>query len=104
MFVSSQPPLHSATGIIEEVDVPGRAVRVLVDGASRLFDVAADGEIQLYGEPVKLRLLQPRDVVQVLFTRWEDRSVAQAIRANWWLARNGDDAQADGLKGLPRGA
>ena len=35
MFVSSQPPLHSATGIIEEVDVPGRAVRVLVDGVFR---------------------------------------------------------------------
>ena len=105
MILSSQPqPLQNATGIVEEVDVLARAVRVLVDGVSRTFDVPSDCVIQLYGEPVKLRLLQPRDVVQVVFTRGEDAVVAHVVRANWWLVADQRICPSPSLKSLPRGA
>src|SRR5262249_33980857 len=90
MVVASQfQAIQSATGIVEEVDVPARTVRVLVDGVSRTFDVASDCVIHLYGEPVKLRLLQPRDVVHILFTATDDTNVAHALQANWWLVQRG---------------
>ena len=105
MILSSQPqPLQSLTGIVEEVDVLARAVRVLVDGVPCSFDVASECVIELYGEPVKLRLLQPRDVVQVLFTRSEDAAVAHAVRANWWLVSDQRIHRSRPLDSLPRGA
>ena|SRR5437868_7526335 len=102
--VAQSQPIHSATGIVEEVDVPARVVRVLVDGVSRTFDVASDCAIHLYGEPVKLRLLQPRDVVHILFTRADDTAVAHTLRANWWLVPGQDPAKPADLMSLQRGA
>ena len=85
MVMSPLPQsLHVAMGVIEEVDVLARALRVQVDGVSRAFDVAPDCVIHLYGEPVKLRLLQPRDVVHVMFTREDDATVAHAGSGTRW--------------------
>jgi hypothetical protein len=77
--------VRTATGILLEVDVPGRELKVFADGASQAFDVATDCPVYLHGERVRLRLLQPGDYAQVCYTHEAGAAVARSIRVNWWF-------------------
>jgi len=76
---------HEVSGLIRELDVPGRQLTVLVDGTEVCFDVAPDCTVLLHDDRVKLRLLQPRDHARVVYTESADGPVAHAIRVGWWL-------------------
>jgi hypothetical protein len=70
------PTRSAIRGIVEAVDVLQRTVRIVADGLPRTLDLAPDCRIHLCGEPVKLRLLQPGDVVHV---QLDDRGAATAV-------------------------
>src|SRR5690349_10629473 len=72
-----------AVGIVQQVDVPGRALTLLTRDAVREFDVAADCAVLLHGERVKLRLLQPKDYAHVVYSRTRGRRVAHCVEVGW---------------------
>jgi hypothetical protein len=69
-----------AEGIVQHVDRLTREVGVQVGGTLLVFDVPADCAIHLNGERVRLRLLLPRDRVEVVYSPGSDRLVAHSIR------------------------
>ena len=79
---------HEISGVIGELDVPGRRLTVLVNGAPMEFDVAPDCTVWLHEDRVKLRLLQPRDYARVDYTDSAEGPVAHAIRVNWWFGES----------------
>jgi hypothetical protein len=66
-------------GIIEQVDVMNREVRVLHEHRSERFDVPVDCLILLNDERVKLRLLQPTDPVTVQYVPQQGIPAARLI-------------------------
>ena len=52
-------------GRIAGLNPPTREVTLLVDGQTIELDLAPDCLIELHGEPVRLRMLQVGDIVQV---------------------------------------
>ena len=73
--------VQETAGVIEEIDLLARFVRVHVAGVLLDFDVAGDCVVTLHGERVKLRLLQPGDPVRVSFTEEADRRLARILWA-----------------------
>ena len=69
----------SAQGAVQRVDTVGREITVLLPTGLAVFDVPSDCPVLLRGEPIKLRLLQPRDQVQVTFSDCQGRLVARFV-------------------------
>lgn len=83
----------SSVGVVQHVDTVNREVTAFVDGALRTFDVPIGCEVILHGEPVKLRMVQPRDRVKITYTRRGSLQVALRIavqpdEAAWCTARD----------------
>ena len=108
---SNTATLDEAVGVIQEVDVLGRTLTVLVNGVPRVFDVAPDCPVVLHGERVKLRLVQPEDHVHVIYGPAPAGLLAQAVEVDWRLPglpegqsaqpsqdRPPSDLQSDGLR------
>jgi hypothetical protein len=77
----SQPiaTAERAQGAVQRVDTVGREITVLLPTGLAVFDVPSDCPVLLRGEPIKLRLLQPRDQVRVTFSDCQGRLVAQFV-------------------------
>ncbi len=58
-----------SVGVVHRVDMVNRELTVLVNGAPLTFDVPVGCEIDLHGERVRFRMVQPRDRVRVRHTR-----------------------------------
>lgn len=69
-----------AVGAIQSIDPQTRELRVLADGASLEMLVPPDCLIFLNQERVKLRLLQPQDVVEVGYSCYQGVLMAHAVR------------------------
>ena len=70
MLVAPSNPASSllqAHGIIQQLDIVNRELRVVVNETAICFDVPPDCEVVLNEEQVKLRLLQPTDRVTVFY-------------------------------------
>jgi hypothetical protein len=67
-------------GTVQRVDLLGREVRVLVEGVPWDFAVPPTCPVVLNEERVKLRLLQPQDTVEVVFSRAGGQAVAHSVR------------------------
>jgi hypothetical protein len=70
-------------GTIQQLDLLARELCVLVDGSSREFAVPPACRVVLNAERVKLRLLQPQDAVEVVYSLSGGQAVAQSVRVLW---------------------
>jgi len=68
-----------AQGSVQRVDTVGREIIVLLPTGLAVFDVPCDCSILLRGEPVKLRVIQPGDQVQIEFCDRQGMLVAQLL-------------------------
>ena len=68
-----------AQGSVQRVDTVGREIIVLLPTGLAVFDVPCDCSILLRGEPVKLRVIQPGDQVQIAFCHRQGMLVAQRL-------------------------
>ena len=87
-------------GTLRLIDALARELTLCANGAEIRFDVPVDCQIQLNGERVKLRLLQPLDHAQIFFEECKGSRLARSIRVNWlWAAGSGrlDGANGAGL-------
>lgn len=71
--------LHSV-GMVHRVDTVNRELTVFVNGELLAFDVPVGCEVNLHGEPVKLRMVQPQDRVQITYIRHDGLRVARTIK------------------------
>ena len=78
MAMSSQPITVASAhqGSVQRVDTVGREIIVLLPTGLAVFDVPCDCSILLRGEPVKLRVIQPGDQVQIAFSDRQGMRVA----------------------------
>lgn len=87
-------------GTVETIDLVGRELHILTDAGLMRLDVPVLCQIIMYEDRVRLRMLQPSDVVEVTFT-WElGQAVAQSIEVHGLLQRElhaGRRAIAKGL-------
>jgi hypothetical protein len=81
MAMSSQPisGAERVQGSVQRVDTVGREIIVLLPRGLAVFDVPCDCSILLRGEPVKLRVIQPGDQVQIAFCDLQGMLVAQLL-------------------------
>ena len=79
--VSLQPNTKTerAHGAVHRVDTVEREISVLISTGLAVFDVPSDCPILLRGEPIKLRLIQPRDQVRIAFTDYQGRLIAHLL-------------------------
>lgn len=68
-----------AWGIVQNVDLVGRDMTVLLQTGIEVFDIPPDCPILLHGEQIKLRIVQPRDHVWIAFNRQSERLVAEKL-------------------------
>ena len=68
-----------AQGAVQRVDTVEREITVLLSTGLEVFDVPSDCPIRLRGEPIKLRLIQPRDQVRITFADHQGRLIAQLL-------------------------
>jgi hypothetical protein len=66
-------------GIVQDVNLLDRDLTVSAGMEAAVFDVPPDCPVFLHGERIKLRLLQPRDIVSIAFVRCDERLVAQKV-------------------------
>ena len=66
-------------GEVRNIDPVNREITLRVQGESVTLDVPTDCTILLRGEPVKLRLIQPRDRLHVKAERIQDRCIARMV-------------------------
>jgi len=66
-------------GTVQRVDTVEREISVLLPTGLAVFDVPSDCPILLRGDPIKLRLIQPRDQVRIAFSDHEGRLIAQLL-------------------------
>lgn len=66
-------------GTLLQVDVVGREIVVLLPKGMAVFDVPPDCLVRLRGEPIKLRLIQPRDRVRIAFDDHQGRLIAHLL-------------------------
>jgi len=85
MISSTSGLVHEVCGVIDNVDVPGRQLTMIVDEKAMVFDVALDCTITLHQDRVKLRLLQPLDHARVTYSDSPEVPIAHAVSVNWWL-------------------
>jgi hypothetical protein len=62
----TQPGIEEVRGPLAGLNPLTREVTLLVDGQKVELDLAPDCLIELHGEPVRLRMLQVGDIVQVV--------------------------------------
>ena len=65
--------------VIQRIDLVNREVAVIADGARQVVTVPSNCAVLLRGEPVKLRMLQPGDLVKVAFYSRAGEAVARTI-------------------------
>jgi hypothetical protein len=70
--------LHSV-GMVHRVDTVNRELTVFVNSELLTFDVPVGCEVILHGEPVKLRMVQPRDRVKITHASRDGLRVALTI-------------------------
>lgn len=92
--LSSLKTSTEVAGVIQEVDVIGRELTVLVDGAIMVFGAPPACAIFLQGERVKLRLLQPGDAAEVTFVMAATGLEARVIRVDWRFRACGQTTRA----------
>ena len=68
-----------AAGMVHAIALVGRDLTVLLPTGMEVFDVPPDCSILLHGEPIKLRMVQPRDHVWITFTTRAERYVAEQL-------------------------
>jgi hypothetical protein len=68
-----------AKGIVQRVDTVQREVKVLMQNGLGLFDIPPDCPIFLHGERIKLRMIQPRDHVNIRFIAGEELPMATSV-------------------------
>ena len=66
-------------GIVQNVDLVGRDMKVLLQTGLGVFDIPPDCPIFLHGEQIKLRMVQPRDLVRITFNRRSERFIAEKL-------------------------
>ena len=66
-------------GMVQNVDVVEREMKVLLRTGVGVFDIPPDCPIFLHGEQIKLRMVQPRDHVRITFNRMLERFVAEKL-------------------------
>jgi len=71
--------LQSAKGIVHRVDIVQREVAVLIQNGLALFDIPPNCPILLHGERIKLRMMQPRDHVNIRFTAGDELPIATSV-------------------------
>jgi hypothetical protein len=81
-MTSTTPPL-AFEGTVWQVDLAGRDVVVRAGDCVRTFQVPPDCVVFVSGEPVKLRLLQPHDRVEVVYRQQGEVAVASSLRVHW---------------------
>ncbi|HEX5446200.1 MAG TPA: hypothetical protein VFW87_20405 [Pirellulales bacterium] len=85
MSTKQQPHTgHHATvavssGVVRHVDTVNREIAAFVDGELLIFDVPVGCAVVLRGEPVKLRMVQPRDRVTLVYTNHGDLRMALKV-------------------------
>ena len=72
-------PVLQADGVVRRVDPVTRELEVLVAGAPVSFDVGPECVVTLRGERVKLRMIQPRDRVQIVYAQNSGALVATGV-------------------------
>ena len=72
-------PVLEAEAVVHRVDPVNRELVALVEGSVVTIYVPPGCEVVPRGERVKLRMVQPRDRVQVAYTERADSLVARAI-------------------------
>lgn len=68
-----------AEGTVQRLDTVGREIEVLLPTGLIVFDVACECAVRLRGEPIKLRVIQPGDRVQVTFIERQGSKIAQML-------------------------
>lgn len=68
-----------AWGIVRDIDLVGRDLTVVLQTGPETFDVPPNCPIFLHGEQIRLRMVQPRDLVVVTFKRQPQRLVAEKV-------------------------
>lgn len=81
MSAATTPPL-AFEGTVWQVDPVGRDVVVRAGDCVRTFHVPPEGAVFVSGEPVRLRLLQPHDRVEVVYRQEGERAVASSLRVH----------------------
>jgi hypothetical protein len=72
--------LMQVQGRIHSIDAPRREMTVVVNGMLQPFDIAAECSVWLHGERVKLRILQPADLVHISYAARDGQWLAVQIR------------------------
>jgi hypothetical protein len=75
----SSASMESMTGIVQRVDLVQREITVIVGTKRFQVDVPPQCLVMLRGERIKLRIIQPGDVVRISLVRRADRSAAQRV-------------------------
>lgn len=70
---------QSAKGIVQRVDTVQREVKVLMQNGLENFDIPPDCPIFLHGERIKLRMIQPRDHVNIRFIAGDELPMATSV-------------------------
>jgi len=69
----------SSVGIVHRVDTISRELTVFLDGELRTFDVPVGCAVILHCEPIKLRMVQPKDRVKITHTNGDGLRVARTV-------------------------
>jgi hypothetical protein len=77
-------------GVVHAVDTVNRELSVAVSGSLVNFDVPPDCVVVLRGEPVKLRLIQPGDLVRVTSAEVHSSPVAGSWKSRPDTSSAGD--------------
>ena len=78
---STPQTCRQVAGIVHDVDPVGRTIALAGRAAPLRFTIPADCSVRLHGEPVKQRLLQPRDHVRVTYEGVAGGYAARMIEA-----------------------
>jgi hypothetical protein len=73
------PGSERLQGFVQSVNLLDRDLIISTGTEATVVDVPPDCPVFLHGERIKLRLLQPRDVVSIAFVRRDERLVAQKV-------------------------
>jgi hypothetical protein len=76
---TSRPSAREARAVIHRVDPVNRELTALVDGSAVCVYVPPDCDILLRGERIKLRLVQPRDRIRLVYAPGAEAVVARRI-------------------------
>src|SRR5438105_3447629 len=92
------PVLHEARGVIQQVDVVGQALTLLVNGKARVFRVAAECVVLRHGRRVPLDMVRAADFAHVLYRPAPGADLATAVGVNSLFPRQ---ATAGRVRRLP---